>query len=213
MASRTEESKRREAMLSKQIEREQERFSMSREEFLAGLGTTLNLWEVDAPFHQSFTRVYELANKTNQFNTTTRRWDLQDYHAFWQSGGRVFAFSVTDRFTEYGLVGVIFVKNGEVVQYVMSCRVLGMDVEVAALGTIVGHLRTIGVPTILGAVIPTEVNMPCRDVFIRSGFRQSSEGEGYFELSGAESIVMPAHVKVNFAPNVLAGPITELIQA
>ena len=44
----------------------------------------------------------------------------------------MFAFSVTDRFTDYGTVGVVFIKEYEIMQYVMSCRVLGMEIEMAA---------------------------------------------------------------------------------
>ena len=197
VASRTDESKRREGMLSQQIQREQERSSMSRDAFLASLTTTLNLWEVTDTAHQSFTRVSELVNKTNQFNTTTRRWDLQDYRTFWQSGGHLFAFSVTDRFTDYGVVGVIFARADEVVQYVMSCRVLGMEVEIAALGTIVQFLRSAGVPRIVGSIIPTDVNMPCRDVFTRSGFREVDAHR--FELNANKPLTLPSHVRVNFA--------------
>ena len=36
---------------------------------------------------------------------------VSEYQSFWQGGGQVFAFSVTDRFTDYGTVGVVFIKE------------------------------------------------------------------------------------------------------
>ena len=201
VASRTQESKRRERMITQQIQREQERTSMSRDAFLANLNTTLQMWQVADATHQSFTRVSELVNKTNQFNTTTQRWDLQDYRKFWQNGGRVFAFSVTDRFTDYGLVGVIFARADAIVQYVMSCRVLGMEVETAALAKIVQFLRNTGASRVVGSIIRTDVNMPCRDVFVRCGFREVEVDR--FELSADEPPIIPNHARVNF--NLPAG--------
>ena len=66
----TSESRQRESMLRRQIERETEKASLSRSDFLASLSTRVTLWTVPDTGHPSFTRVFELVNKTNQFNTT-----------------------------------------------------------------------------------------------------------------------------------------------
>jgi FkbH-like protein len=198
IASRTEESKRREQMVLSQIQRERQRVSMSHDDFLTGLETSLNIWELVDTAHHTFTRVLELANKTNQFNTTGRRWSVSDYESFFRAGGRLFAFSVTDRFTDYGTVGVVFLKTPEIVQYVMSCRVLGMEVEIAALQTLIAHVRERGPVRMFGDIIPSPVNTPCRDVFSKSGFETDDGHDGRFLLGENKQPVSPRHIRVRF---------------
>jgi FkbH-like protein len=185
VASRTEESKRREQMVQRQIQREVQRLAMSQGEFLESLAISLCIWELIDTAHDTFSRVFELVNKTNQFNTTGKRWTVADYESFWRAGGQVFAFSVADRFTDYGTVGVVFIQGFEIVQYVMSSRVLGMQIEVAALHELIRHVRALrssGAAKVSGAVVASPVNMPCRDLFLKSGFIADEARGGHFVL-------------------------------
>jgi FkbH-like protein len=170
IASRTDETLRREEMLNRQIQREETRAALPREAFLARLETRLDLFELTNVKDPGFARASELVNKTNQFNTTGVRWSVEDYLTFWRGRGRVFAFTVRDRFAEYGLVGVIMTMGSEIVQMVMSCRVLGMDIELAAVEAVVELMRQDGVATVRVALKPTPSNGPCRDLFERAGF-------------------------------------------
>ena len=203
IASLTEESKRREEMLQSQIQRELQRSSLSHGDFLAKLVTSLSIWELDDAAHRTSSRVFELVNKTNQFNTTGRRWGLPDYQAFWREGGRVFAFSVSDRFTDYGTVGVIFISKSEIVQYIMSCRVLGMEVEIAALQNIINIMRSHGVTAIFGNVTPSPVNMPCRDVFIKCGFTPVDGDAERYQLLPDALPTAAQHVHVSLDASTL----------
>jgi FkbH-like protein len=193
---RTDESKRREKMLESQIERERHKSAIPREEFLASLDTKLTLFRVADSTHNSFSRVVELVNKTNQFNTTGIRWDVAAFESFWKNGGTVFAFSVSDKYTDYGLVGIILLHGSEILQYVMSCRVLGMDVEIAALGAAMRKsMGPDGGPTV-AKVVPTDLNMPCRDVFTRSGFVKDDADDQVFLLASTTLCPVPTHVTV-----------------
>jgi FkbH-like protein len=184
----TTESAGREGMIRNQIVREEERKTLSRDEFLASLQCRIHFIDIQATSPE-FNRVVELVNKTNQFNTTGKRWSQQEISAFITTGGKILAFTVTDRFSEYGLVGVIFTRPGEIVQFVMSCRVLGMDIELYALAQAVTRCRDGGGVT--ATLIETADNSPCRDVFMRGGF--AAVGEGRFVLDGMP--VTPGHVK------------------
>ncbi|HWS66627.1 MAG TPA: HAD-IIIC family phosphatase [Steroidobacteraceae bacterium] len=176
IAKRTEESVRREDMIKKQFAREQEKKGMSRDEFLRGLGSKVTITVLSHMEHQMFTRVFELVNKTNQFNTTGERWTLDDYRRHFARAGKVFVFAVSDRFTDYGTVGVAFVLGGAILQFVMSCRVLGMEIEVAALAKFVTMIRGDGHRgKIVASIKITESNTPCRDVFTRAGFIKIDE--------------------------------------
>jgi FkbH-like protein len=188
VASVTDESTRREDMIRTQIFREEERKTLSRDEFLASLNCRVAFVEVRDAGQPEFSRVVELVNKTNQFNTTGKRWTAQEILNFCETGGAVLAFRVTDRFTEYGLVGVLFWRNGEIVQFVMSCRVLGLDVELFALAHAVTRMRPGAVNATL---VETPDNGPCRDVFTRAGF--AAAGEGRFVLEG--EAITPGHIR------------------
>jgi FkbH-like protein len=131
----------REDMLKKQVVRESSRVTLSREEFLASLNCSIK-WRKMLNFEDSvFPRVYELVNKTNQFNTNGKRWSCEYYRRHFEMGGKVLSFQVEDNYTSYGLVGVLFIINAEITQCVMSCRVLGMEVEQAIIALAVQEIR------------------------------------------------------------------------
>ena len=196
IAQRSEESRRREQMLGQQIRRDTERQAQPRDAFLADLQTRLTVQELSAITDPAFARVKELVNKTSQFNTTGQHWDVPDYLTFWQRGGRCFAFWVADRFVEYGLVGVIFTDGATIHQYVMSCRVLGMEIELAGLVAVLTRLRADGAGEIAASVVVSPANLPCRDVYQRAGFVQPVPDRPAFRLPADVQPRYPAHVQV-----------------
>ena len=74
-----------------------------------------------------------MLNRTNQFSTSGHRWTMRDCVTHFRGGGVFHVFEVQDRFTRYGLVGVIAVAANMIAQFVMSCRVAGLDVKTASL--------------------------------------------------------------------------------
>ena len=134
VATITAESAARTEMVQKQVEREGQRKRLSRADFLASLEIRAALHEIASTSDGRFARTLELINKTNQFNTTGKRWNLQEFTGFFRDGGRCFVLDVTDCYTAYGIVGVLLASGNDIIQFVMSCRVVGMDiVEVAPL--------------------------------------------------------------------------------
>lgn len=177
------------------VVRESEKSSKSREEFLAGLDLRLKFDTLSSQEDEAFQRVSELINKTNQFNTTGVRWSGQDFAQFFRDGGEIYSFSVRDRFSDYGQVGAIIHSNGVLRQFTMSCRVLGMDVEVAAVNHVAERLFAADVELLVGAVVETELNTPSRDVFARSGFAQTTQ-PGVYALGRAAPRPSAPHVRI-----------------
>jgi len=181
----TDESMNRETSYRGILTRNAEMESMDRESFLQSLQIRIqvdHITEIDSPL---LPRVLELANKTTQFNTTGLKWTPPELTTFIENQGAVFAFSVQDKFADYGLVGAIFISDSIIRQFVMSCRVLGNDVEVNALKQILELVRDQDErPSILGMITPTEVNGPCQDIFLRSGF-QAIETPNTFAITKA----------------------------
>jgi FkbH-like protein len=203
VAHLTAESTRRETMIRSQIVREETRTTLSRDEFLATLKCKVAFLEIADPEQPEFSRVIELTNKTNQFNTTGKRWSYVEIAAFLADGGRIFAFYVTDKFSEYGLVGVLFAGPARIEQFVMSCRVLGMEIERYAIAYVVAKLRAANhAAAVTGMLIETPDNTPCRDVFLRAGFAvaEQDDAQTVFMLPPADEAVFPAHIQEDAPP-------------
>jgi FkbH-like protein len=199
VATLSNESVRREDMVRSQIEREEVRTNLSREEFLESLGCAVSFVSITDMEQKEAGRVFELVNKTNQFNTTGQRWTDAEIRRFFTRGGSILAFRARDRFADYGLVGALFTNGPEIVQYVMSCRVLGMEIETYVLARVVEQLR-VELPGMLirARVRETEDNGVCRDVFAGVGFRVVSRegGESRWEIEAGEDVRVPGHIRL-----------------
>ena len=82
------------------------------------------------------TRCFELVNRTNQLNMSGRRYTPEQFSEMLNTPGFVsFAFSCTDNFGEYGIIGFgrYSVNEGIITfdEFAMSCRVAGKYVESA----------------------------------------------------------------------------------
>jgi len=175
VAAVTAESARRTEMIQAQIQRETERAGLGQEEFARQQQVEAVLFPIKGLEDPRFARTLELINKTNQYNTTGKRWKAEEIGAFLGKGGRIFAFDVRDRYTEYGLVGVVLVRDGTIEQWVMSCRVLGTGVERSVLRAVVDDLRARGSAEIVAHMAKTEVNKPCHQLFATGDFVEKGE--------------------------------------
>jgi len=163
----TEESASRTEMIRAQVDREESRKSMSREEFLKSLNIKIEHLVIRHASDRNYERALELLNKTNQFNTTGRRWTPEEILRFLSKGGAIHAFKVKDKFTSYGLVSLLLVKGNCICQFVMSCRVLGLDVEQQMLQEVVDRIIA---PEVTAEYAKTEKNHLCTDLYAKNGF-------------------------------------------
>ena len=180
LAFRSAETASREQSIRQLQVRENDRAGLSREEFLRTLQCTVVLREIGSAQHPDFARSLELLNKTNQFNTTGIRWTNAQISILLGIGGRIFAFHVKDKYTDYGLVGTVLYRYGNFVQFAMSCRVLGLEIETSVIQAIMQHVHAEeGLANFSARVVETDVNMVCRDVYSRCGFIPLAEDSGY----------------------------------
>lgn len=108
-------------------------------------------------------RISELTQKSNQFNLTTRRYGVGEIaHAMADPNRRVVSLSVSDRFADHGLTGVIVLRLDAPVctveAFLLSCRVLGRDVEMAPWQVVCALARDAGCSTIRATFRPTRKN-------------------------------------------------------
>ena len=192
--SLSKESLNRTEMIRAQISRDALKQEMSREDFLKSLQVRLNLFEISSSGDPKFARSLELINKTNQFNTTGKRWTLEEMNNHFSSGNCIYAFEVTDNFTSYGLVGVIVTRAKEICQMVMSCRVIGLDVEICAVGLVSDRLRLkFRGEDIFTSLVETPANKLCRDLWDRCGFIFK---DGGYYLDKDSYIKNPIHISI-----------------
>jgi len=117
----------------------------------------------------------QLINKTNQFNLTARRYTEEDILALMANPDAFgLQLRLTDRFGDNGIIAIVIGKRtGEEVMidtWLMSCRVLGRQVEEATLGLIVDAANKFGAKRIRGEYIPTAKNGMVRDHYPKLGF-------------------------------------------
>jgi FkbH-like protein len=190
-AAITAESGARTQMVQAQVAREQHRSTQTRAEFLTSLQVRMDMHRITAVGDARFARVLELINKTNQFNTTGERWTQAEFTAAFAAGVSVYAFDLVDVYTAYGLVGVLIVDAAGIRQFVMSCRVMGLEAELAAVAHMVAVFRMLGRAEIRARLIETERNLPCRTIYERCGFAAAAQG---WSRTTTPPLEIPVHI-------------------
>lgn len=194
VAAISEESARRTEMVQGQIKRESERKVMSRDEFLASLDLKVSLSKITSVAHPKIARALELVNKTNQFNTTGIRWTDLDARTAFDRGVVFYVFYAADRFTDYGLVGVVVVDGPCIRQFVMSCRVAGLNIEQAVLSIIISLLDSAGHARVDALYTETSSNFVSKDMLSRCGFEFTSDTWTVLSRKTSQS---PPHISIS----------------
>jgi FkbH-like protein len=172
----TEEDRLRVGQYAANVEREAARSSyQSMDDYLRGLEMSVVFGPVGP---MDLARATQLINKTNQFNTTTRRLTGEQLAAFAAAAQNVtLQFRLIDRFGDNGLVSVMILCQDpreadvlDVLSWVMSCRVFGRQLEVEAMNIAVEIARTRGARRLRGDIIATKKNAVISGLYSGLGF-------------------------------------------
>ncbi|MFA6140154.1 MAG: HAD-IIIC family phosphatase [Hyphomicrobium sp.] len=142
------------------------------EEFLRGLEQRL----IVAHVHKdTVARVAQMHLRTNQFNLTTLRSTDAEIAAMAAGDGSLALLGrVNDRFGDHGIViaATASIDGHEAVirSLLMSCRVIGRQVEHAFLAELLRELARRGVDHVRADFIPTAKNGMVRDFYAACGF-------------------------------------------
>ncbi|MEN1939583.1 HAD-IIIC family phosphatase [Luteimonas sp. MJ246] len=138
--------------------------------WLRGLGTRVTVEPLSAANLQ---RAAQLLNKTNQMNLRTRRMAATEF-ADWAAmpGHHAWTFRVDDRFGDSGLTGIASLAidgtDAVVADFVLSCRVMGRQIEEAMLAWLLAQALRLGAGRVVADFVASDRNQPCLDVFMRS---------------------------------------------
>lgn len=142
---------------------------LSIDDYLKGLSIRTDIHEMRG---DEVSRVAQLSRKTNQFNVTTNRYTESEVRAFASDPSRlVMTMRVSDRFGDLGLVAFVHVAEGEIADWVMSCRAMNRRVEFELERAVEECLAARGITTLRAAWLRTAKNEPVRELFDRFGFR------------------------------------------
>jgi FkbH-like protein len=175
--TQTDEAKRRTELYREAAQRRQ---AMGTEHDYAQMMDSLELRaEIRSAGPEDMTRLLELIQRTNQFNTTTRRRSAAEIDALLASQSHeVFVASLGDRFGDLGVVAVIITARGaddevEIDSFIMSCRAMGFGLEQFALAEVT---RRLDAPRYTAQFIPTDRNSPAAGLYPANGFVETEPG-------------------------------------
>lgn len=168
--------------------------------FLSGLGLRLVL---GPPTPDQIERVAQLFAKTNQFNLTTKRYDGNEVAAMLADRNtELFISELSDRFGNYGLIGVAVLRHREaeteIDSLLLSCRALGRNVEDGLLAFLEQQARSRGAERLMGLYSPTAKNGQVADLYPRFGFVRSDQDGRYLRnLVTSPPLPFPSNIIIN----------------
>lgn len=138
--------------------------------------------EIDTFNSTYMERITQLTNKSNQFNLTTRRYTLAEIESTAADGNHIGIYGrLTDRFGDNGLISVVLgAIEGRKLHldlWLMSCRVLKREMEIAMLDSLVARAREKNIREIVGYYFPTSKNAMVADHYPKLGFQPLSKDE------------------------------------
>ena len=178
----TEEDRKRSQMyMSEQKRKSVQKYAQTLPDYLKGLELKMSMNKVK---QSQIARISQLTNRTNQFNLSTKRRSEVEIEDLMNSPDvTVWAIEVSDRFGDYGLVGVVISKeNGKTLfidTLLLSCRVLGRNVEDAILCGLKEFCKEKNLNKIEAKFYPTEKNIPFLNFIEKSKWKIKSREESY----------------------------------
>ena len=137
----------------------------------------------------NFERTHQLFNKTNQFNTTTTRYSKEQLSEWMTAPDyQVLHVRSKDKYSkEYeGVAALVIVRQDDrwvIDNFVMSCRVMGRDIEHAILSKLIILASESSQNAVVGRFIASSKNMPVRELYKNNQFISHDNEQWVFEFA------------------------------
>lgn len=144
---------------------------------------SLDMRAIIRPFtNEDLPRIVQLTNKSNQFNLTTKRYQLNELQSALDDPKAITLYGrLEDKFGSNGIVSVVMGHCREEVVHIelwlMSCRVLKRNMEFAMMDVLAETCRERGMKEIRGYYLVTPKNSMVKDFFGAQGFEKIQEDE------------------------------------
>ena len=134
---------------------------------------------------KNLNRIYQLFNKTNQMNLSTRRMEKDELYSLHKTKNhKFFIFNIFDKYGDYGLTGISCFKieknNVIITDFLLSCRVFNRNIEVAMFYTMIDYAQSLNLKKLKLKYIKTKKNKPCLDFLNKSKLNCSKKNSDYF---------------------------------
>jgi FkbH-like protein len=171
----TPETSARTELVRAQLERSRLHAELADEaSFLASLEIVRTVAQITDPTDAAILeRVRELFERTTQYNTTGIKFSAAELRALIATPeSRLYVLHMRDRLADHGLVGAAIMVNSEIVNFVLSCRVIGLHGESALLDRILKDATN----PLHARIVPTSRNLPVRNLYRDHGFTEDPQG-------------------------------------
>ncbi len=173
--SKSAEDQNKTEMYKQQNQRKiAEKNSNNIEDYLSSLELKIKVFVDDEKF---ISRMAQMTQKTNQFNLTTARYTETDLYRFvLDENFKVICISVSDKFGDSGITGLCILKlnrlnkSALIDTLLMSCRVIGRNIEFAFVDKIIKILKQEGIINIEATYQKTIKNSQVSDLFDKCDF-------------------------------------------
>lgn len=159
------------------IKRKSLEISLDLKEYIKTLGIKLVLSIDDK---NCIPRVSQLTQKTNQFNLTTKRYTEGEIEQFMDDEFvHVYSVEYSDKYGKEGIIAVVIIrllndKTANLDSFLMSCRVIGRNVEYSILNKIVDHLAiNHQISQLKAECILTSKNILAKEFYTNCGFEET----------------------------------------
>ncbi|KGY07251.1 UDP-4-amino-4,6-dideoxy-N-acetyl-beta-L-altrosamine N-acetyltransferase [Vibrio sinaloensis] len=169
--------------------------------FLRSLEMHINVLLADK---SNFDRTHQLFTKTNQFNTTTTRYSREELQSFSESSDiKVIHITSKDKYSTEpeGIASIVLLDRGQqwiIDNFVMSCRVMGRDIEKAVIYRILLAAKNAGKSSVIGRYIPSAKNKPVEKLYENTGFTTDNDGNWIFDLEGNDIPAQADYLTLNW---------------
>ena len=176
--------------------------TLSVEDYLRSLETVVEIQELS---EMNIERIAQMTQKTNQFNLTTKRYTVNDILDLKNSGSLIKCISVKDKFGDSGITGLIILNKEDRETYIidtllMSCRILGRNIEKSFLESILNELFDMGVKKVKSSYIPTTKNEQVMNFYENMNFNiiEDSFELKLYEYLIEKKIILNNYVKIKY---------------
>jgi FkbH-like protein len=173
--------------------------------YLKSLEMELNIYEAS-----KFTipRIAQMTQKTNQFNLTSKRYTDDDIKNKVLNEDLVFCAAVKDKFGDNGIsiLSIINIVNNTALidSFLLSCRILGRNIEVAFLNYLINLLQEKNIKYLKSVYIPSNKNKQTENFFEKMNFELvniDDNGIKHYNLEIIKKRKIEEYYKINFITN------------
>ena len=175
------------------------------EDYLESLNMELNIYEAS---NFTIPRIAQMTQKTNQFNLTTKRYTEEDIKNIILNGGLVYCVSVKDKFGDNGIsiLAIIQIEDNTafVDSFLLSCRILGRNIEAAFLNYVINVLKEKKVTQLKSTYIPSNKNKQTENFFEKMNFKldeMQENGTKNYTLEITNKREIEKYYKINYISN------------